>query len=145
MIALSLRWFPTVPLVKYPGISASEGYIASEFLRKNPLSLTSISYSIPLLSPIPVGFNCVKNCTRMWDYLTALKCDAYALSSRSNFLIEFKEKALPSSVYQLLSYAKSFGVNFTEEPTPSLVLVCQWATHTALDMALDSNISIITV
>jgi len=145
MIATSLRWFPAVPLVKYPGISASEGFVASDFLRKNPLNLISISYSIPLLSPIPVGLNCVKNCTRMWDFLSALKCDAYALCSISNFLIEFKEKALPSSIYQLLTYAKSFTVNFPEEPTPNLVLVCQFATHTALDIATDSNISIITV
>ncbi|MGD9210950.1 MAG: hypothetical protein PVI90_09235 [Desulfobacteraceae bacterium] len=123
MIQPQFRWFPVVPLPKYPHLQKGESALATAFVLDNPLDLKRIAYDVPLGSlstPPPEG---PKDIARDWNYLKSYKADAVGYERGNYHIVEFKVLPSTQTASQLLFYKMLFKDNISPYSDPGLAAV----------------------
>lgn len=139
----NLRWFPVLPLARYPGYRHGEASIMSQFLRNNPLNLQRITFNTPLIRrPIPRTDKSL-SVERDYQIAAAYKPDALAFSESEFYLIEVKLRPRAQAIFQTCGYISLYRVLFPESRQPQPVLLCYQCNPRYKRLARELNVQII--
>lgn len=109
----------------YPGLPDNEGEVLRQWLRRHEREYDRFEYNVRVGKGIDPGAAYPEDMRRMSIANSQLRIDVIAWKGTQATILEVKERATPSAIGQIVTYAHLWQVENPTLPTPRALIVAR--------------------